>query len=65
MSETNVFLVMLESSLQEQLPVRIFLTHHTLSGIVTYIGTTSVEIRTTDGQRGVILLNKIEAVTGS
>ncbi|NML40249.1 hypothetical protein HHL17_23820 [Chitinophaga sp. G-6-1-13] len=65
MSETNVFLVMLESSQQEQLPVRIFLTHHALSGIVTHIGTESVEIRTTEGQRGIILLNSIEAITGS
>lgn len=65
MSETNVFLVMLKSSQQEQLPVRIFLTHHTLSGIVTHISAESVEIRTAEAQRGIILLNKIEAVTGS
>ncbi|MBC9909195.1 hypothetical protein [Chitinophaga varians] len=64
MSETNVFIVMLESSQQEQLPVRIFLTHHTFSGIVTHISPTTVEIRTPEGQPAVILLNKIEAVVG-
>lgn len=65
MSETNVFLVMLESSQHERLPVSIYLTHHTFSGIVTHITPETVEIRTSGGQPAIILLNKIEAVIGS
>ncbi|WP_212005106.1 hypothetical protein [Chitinophaga sp. HK235] len=64
MSNLNVFIVMLESSKTEQLPVHIFLTHHTLSGIVTHIDADYVEIRTEEGKRGLISLEKIEAITG-
>lgn len=64
MSALNYLVVMLENSQTEQLPVRIFLTHHILTGIVTNIYPSFVEIRTEDGKRCVVTLDKIEAIAG-
>ncbi|MBC9934957.1 hypothetical protein [Chitinophaga qingshengii] len=65
MSESNVFLVMLESSKQEQLPVHIYFSCHTVRGIVAQISASVVELRTDDGHRTIILLDKIDAVSAA
>lgn len=65
MSESNVFLVMLESSKQEQLPIRIYFSCHSVRGIVSQISSGVVELRTDDGHRTIILLDKIDAVSAA
>ncbi|SKA36242.1 hypothetical protein SAMN04488128_10468 [Chitinophaga eiseniae] len=65
MSDPNVFLVMLESSKQEQLPVRIFFACHSVMGIVSRIDAGSVTLRTEEGRETLVRLDKIDAVSGS
>jgi hypothetical protein len=62
MSALNLFIVMLENSQSEQIPVRIFLTQAVLSGIVTNVDPAYAEIRDDSGKRCVIALQKIEAI---
>nr|WP_295863387.1 hypothetical protein [uncultured Chitinophaga sp.] len=65
MSDPNVFLVMLESSKQEQLPVRIFFSCHSVTGIVSQLDAGSVALRTEEGRQTIVRLDKIDAVSGS
>lgn len=65
MSDPNVFLVMLESSKQEQLPVHIFFSCHSIRGIVSQIDAGSVVLRTEEGRQTIVRLDKIDAVSGS
>lgn len=62
MSALNLFIVMLENSQSEQLPINIFLTQAVLRGIVTNVYPDCVEIRDDSGKRSVIDLQKIEAI---
>jgi hypothetical protein len=62
MSASNLFIVMLENSQSEQLPISIFLTQAVLSGIVTNVYPDFAEIREHNGKRSVIALHKIEAI---
>lgn len=65
MSTESPFVAMLESSRTEQLPVSIYLSYHIISGIVTDVQPTFVELRTDDGKRCVIALDKIKATSAS
>lgn len=62
MSSSNLFLVMLASSQSEQLPVRIYLSHAVLSGIVTNVDLYFAELRDDSGKRCVIAIERIEAI---
>ncbi|MGO4292405.1 hypothetical protein [Chitinophaga sp. RAB17] len=62
MSASNLFIVMLENSQSEQLPINIFLTQAVLSGIVTNVYPEFAEIRDDSGKRCIIALHKIEAI---
>lgn len=62
MSAPALFIVMLENSQSEQVPVRIFLTQAVLSGTVTNVYPELAEIRTDSGTRCVFALDRIEAI---
>jgi hypothetical protein len=65
MSTEELFIVMLEDSKTEQLPVNIYLSYHLIKGVVTNVYPTSVELRTADSKRCIVSLSKIEAITAS
>jgi host factor-I protein len=62
MSTTVLFTALLESSRSEQMPVSIYLTSTVLHGIVSNIHPGAAEIKTHDGRRCVIAIDKIEAI---
>lgn len=57
-----IFISLLESSRLEQQQISIYITHATLQGVVSNLYPEAVELRTHDGKRCVIDLEKIEAI---
>jgi len=57
------FLDLLNNSKTEQVSVNIFLTNHLVSGIVANVNNDVVELRIDGGQRCVVALDKIEAIS--
>ncbi|SFW86638.1 hypothetical protein [Chitinophaga sancti] len=57
-----IFISLLESSRLEQQQISIYITHATLQGIVSNLHPDAVELRTNDGKRCVVALDKIEAI---
>ncbi|MBP1651914.1 MAG: hypothetical protein H6Q26_2071 [Bacteroidetes bacterium] len=57
-----IFISLLESSRMEQQQISIYITHATLQGIVSNLYPEAVELRTHDGKRCVVALDKIEAI---
>jgi len=57
-----IFISLLESSRQEQQQISIYITHTSLQGVVSNLYPEAVELRTHDGKRCVIDLEKIEAI---
>lgn len=57
-----IFISLLENSRLEQQQISIYITHAILQGIVSNLYPEAVELRTHDGKRCVVDLEKIEAI---
>ncbi|WP_343668984.1 hypothetical protein [Chitinophaga sp.] len=58
-----IFISLLENSRLEQQQISIYITHAILQGIVTNLNQEAVELRTPDGKRCTVALDRIEAIT--
>ena len=63
MPNQSILFDLLNNSKVEQASITIYLTNHTISGIVANVNNDTVELHTGSSSRCVVVLNRIEAIS--